>query len=786
MGNEYSLNDQYHLNSFGALQGGYRTLTAEKVLPSIDFENNNRSREEERMLNTEKQAVINVLLTLNQHISDHISIGYQSWVKDVNYNLEGLTRSTSSYAKCLAESLTEDIERVRNCLALIFNDGGNKEDNESKDDNNAFGPENVCQFTTPGVTNFPVYNEFVANGLDEYGQYIDSPYLNADNIYSPPGYYGTYHNYGYDDQECCYFDPMNNESVMVQSPPSYPYHDYSIYNSPTQYYDGFAAQEEPEMTYISFDCNSELCNCCTACSTCFACLNLKYSNEQVKLYPLNGGTNVKETSVNNNSIGFEENCEDCKVGHEFEADSIFKSLEAEISVDKETSCVTSTCTKEEEKPKRKKKPFSRCKAPEFYDVYELTGDNLGKGSCGSVYTCKNIKTQKEYAVKVIEKGLASHPRSKILKEIEMFHHCQGHPNIAELIEYFEEENHFYLVFEKLNGGELLKQIERHGKFTETEASSVIRDLAKGLKFIHDKGIAHRDLKPQYVLCALDSKITPVKICDFDLGSGIRINSRGGSTVSSPVLRSPVGTFEFMAPEVVELWMDDTDVDLHYDKRCDLWSLGVILYVLLCGYPPYIMNCGEKNCGWNGNASCDQCLHQLFDCIHDGELKFPEEEWSNVSDSAKDLVEKLLVKRACERLNAEMVLDHPWIKSNGCDKELCTYQNLANGGNAEAVSNYADSAMKVHRIVIQHTAHGLAENVSHTSCEIKQENPMNLPSKGGTFNGEWQNDSKIEINKNSTSESNIQCDINNNVMNIKESALFKRRKKKSLLSASPAG
>merc|ERR1712223_1785972 len=287
MGNEYSLNDQYHLNSFGALQGGYRTLTAKKVLPSIDFDEKNKSREEKRMLNTEKQAVINVLLTLNQPISDHLSIGYQSWVKDVNYNLEGLTRSTSSYAKCLAESLTEDIERVRNCLALIFNDGGNKEDNESKDDNNAFGPEDVCQFTTPGVTNFPVYNEFVANGLNEYGQYIDSPYLNADNIYSPPGYYGTYHNYGYDEQECCYFDPMNNGSVMVQSPPSYPYHDYSIYNSPAQYYDGTAAQEEPEMPYISFDCNSELCNCCTTCSTCFTCLDLKNSNEQVKLYPLN-------------------------------------------------------------------------------------------------------------------------------------------------------------------------------------------------------------------------------------------------------------------------------------------------------------------------------------------------------------------------------------------------------------------------------------------------------------------------------------------------------------------
>lgn len=500
-----------------------------------------------------------------------------------------------------------------------------------------------------------------------------------------------------------------------------------------------------------------------------------YADEQVKLYTLNDNNNVKEIDISNVTDEVQENCKDCEVGHEDEKKFNDVPLEAEKGATKNDLNDKLACDEKEEKPKRKKKLISRYKPADFHDVYQMTEDSLGKGSCGSVYTCKNVKTQKEYAVKVIEKGLASHPRSKILKEIEMFHHCHGHPNIVELIEYFEDENYFYLVFEKLDGGELLKQIERHGKFTEIEASEVIRDLAKGLKFIHDKGIAHRDLKPQNILCASANKITPVKICDLDLGSGIRINSQGGSPLSTPVLRSPVGTFEFMAPEVVELWMDDTDLDLQYDKSCDLWSLGVIMYILLCGYPPYIMNCGERNCAWNGNSSCDQCLHQLFDCIHDGELKFPESEWSSVSESAKDLVEKLLAKRG-ERWSADMVLDHPWIKCEQCDQELSTSKNLASEEVAETVASYADSAMKIHRIVVQHTSRNFKNELD--SC-AQNEKMSRKQSQDNAFQDASQYDFKTATNGSTKNEMKFQCDIS-------ESLLYKRRKTKNALNMAPAG
>ena len=122
-------------------------------------------------------------------------------------------------------------------------------------------------------------------------------------------------------------------------------------------------------------------------------------------------------------------------------------------------------------------------------------------------------------------------------------------------------------------------------FTEDEAANVISDVTAALCHLHSKGIAHRDLKPENVLCVYRNNTSSVKLCDFDLGSGIRFNTGGGS-VTTPVLFTPVGSAEFMAPEIVEAFTEDNEEDLMYDKRCDLWSLGIMMYILLCGYPPF--------------------------------------------------------------------------------------------------------------------------------------------------------------------------------------------------------
>ncbi|XP_040564078.1 MAP kinase-interacting serine/threonine-protein kinase 1 isoform X1 [Lepeophtheirus salmonis] len=349
--------------------------------------------------------------------------------------------------------------------------------------------------------------------------------------------------------------------------------------------------------------------------------------------------------------------------------------------------------------KTRRKTESTLVATTFDELYRLTGDFLGSGAYACVRTCVNIWTDIEYAVKIIEK-IPGNSRNRVFKEIEMFHQCLGHDNIIQLIEYFEETDRFCLIFEKIHGGQLLDHIESRVKFTEQEASYVMRDLASAVQFLHKKGIAHRDLKPENVLCVYKDQLCPVKICDFDLGSGIKFTSQYSSPVSTPALLTPVGSAEFMAPEVVEAFMDDTERDLAYDKKCDLWSLGVIMYILLSGYPPFSGNCGAQ-CGWNMGESCNRCQELLFISIQNGIFEFPDSEWMDISMEAKDLISKLLVKDARQRISAEMVLTHPWIKYGGSTNPLGTPQIIRRNNSARELSMFAESAMAVNRVVLQH-------------------------------------------------------------------------------------
>merc|ERR1711935_692269 len=400
----------------------------------------------------------------------------------------------------------------------------------------------------------------------------------------------------------------------------------------------------------------------------------------------------------------------------------------------ETSDKTETFQqrKEEAKSRRrkKKKTNSSVVATAFQDLYQMTGEILGQGAYASVRTCRNIWTDQEFAVKIIDK-VPGHSRQRVFKEIDTFYHCRGHKNIIQLIEYFEEPDRFYLVFEKINGGQLLDHIQNRVKFTEKEASYVIRDLASSLQFLHKKGIAHRDLKPENVLCEYEDQLCPVKLCDFDLGSGIKFNSQSTDPISTPALLTPVGSAEFMAPEVVEAFMDDSERDLAYDKRCDLWSLGIIMYILLCGYPPFSGNCGSK-CGWNQGEPCNACQELLFHSIQDGHFDFPDAEWRDISGEAKDLISKLLVKDARQRLSAEMVLSHPWVKYGGPSRVLVTPQNIKRNNSARELSAFAESAMAVNRVVLQHMSINMMDEealdeILKAESEVEVDNKENIDS-----------------------------------------------------------
>merc|ERR1711973_213149 len=346
--------------------------------------------------------------------------------------------------------------------------------------------------------------------------------------------------------------------------------------------------------------------------------------------------------------------------------------------------------------RRKKKKRSPMVGNTFTDPYKLTGQSLGEGSYGKVENCVNVFTGIEYAVKIIEKVPGFFNRSKILKEIEIYHLCRGQENIIQLIEYFEEPNCFYLVFEKMLGGPLLDHIQRRVCFTEAEASRIVRDLAGAVGHLHKQGIAHRDLKPDNVLCANANSTGPVKLCDFDLCSApISID-----TTITPTLLSPVGSLEYMAPEVVDTFLiddDDDDESICYNKKCDLWSLGVIMYILLCGYAPFSGNCG-LDCGWDRGESCTDCQERLFSSIKEGRLVFPDQHWSAISPQAKDLIKRLLVKDSGARLDANQVLDHPWVLYGGNSNSLMTPTILRRQTSIKDLEDFASRAMAVNRAV----------------------------------------------------------------------------------------
>ncbi|CAF4998101.1 unnamed protein product, partial [Rotaria magnacalcarata] len=258
---------------------------------------------------------------------------------------------------------------------------------------------------------------------------------------------------------------------------------------------------------------------------------------------------------------------------------------------------------------------------------------------------------------------ARHPnRTRVFKEIDIYYHCRGCENILSIIDFLEDDDYFYLVFQKMEGGPLLNHIMKRGRLTEREASLIVRDIANGLNFLHSKGMSHRDLKPENILVERADSLVPIKLCDFDLGSAIRLNSNKTTPITTPELSTPVGSVEFMAPEVVDAWTSLEGSLQMYDKRCDLWSLGVIIYIMLSGYPPFYGTCGHT-CGWNKGEECEQCQSLLFERIQDGEFDFPDKDWQFISDDAKDLIKRLLVRDASLRLTAAEVLQHPWVKNS---------------------------------------------------------------------------------------------------------------------------
>ncbi|KAK4844533.1 hypothetical protein QYF36_021371 [Acer negundo] len=261
------------------------------------------------------------------------------------------------------------------------------------------------------------------------------------------------------------------------------------------------------------------------------------------------------------------------------------------------------------------------------DQYVI-GKQLGLGQFGVIRECSDKLTGEVLACKSIAKDrLVTVDDVRSIKlEIEIMTRLSGHPNVVDLKAVYEEEDFVHLVMELCAGGELFHRLEKYGRFSENEARVVFMYLMQVVKYCHDNGVVHRDLKPENILLATTSSSSPIKLADFGLATYIKPGQNLHVTVGSPF---------YIAPEVLSGG---------YNQAADVWSAGVILYILLSGMPPF----------WGKTKT------KIFEAVKAADLRFPSNPWDHISASARDLIVGMLCIDPSKRLSATEVLAHSWI------------------------------------------------------------------------------------------------------------------------------
>lgn len=267
---------------------------------------------------------------------------------------------------------------------------------------------------------------------------------------------------------------------------------------------------------------------------------------------------------------------------------------------------------------------------EFYDFDKA---ELGEGSYGTVKKGINKDTKAERAIKIIDKSKIPEPK-RFQAEVDIQQELD-HPNIVRLFEVFEDAKKYYLVMELCTGGELFDRIidateERGGEgaFTEAKVVLYMQKILGGIGYMHSKNMVHRDIKPENFLMQNKSKDADIKIIDFGLAASYKPGQK---------LKTKAGTPFYVSPQVLKG---------SYTYKCDIWSCGVIVYILICGYPPFY---GDDDA-------------QILRSVKSGRFDFPDAEWSNISSECKNLIKRMLSLQEDARPEAEALLDDPWFKT----------------------------------------------------------------------------------------------------------------------------
>lgn len=295
------------------------------------------------------------------------------------------------------------------------------------------------------------------------------------------------------------------------------------------------------------------------------------------------------------------------------------------------------------------------KSHQFSQDYDIHWQkNLGSGISGPVRLCMHRESGRRYALKVLL------DRPKARKEVTLHWLCSGSEYVVRAIDVYANEiqlpgdsvakKRILLVMELMEGGELFEYITQKQHFTEQEASQILRQVAMAVQYCHFRNIAHRDLKPENLLLlskAEDQKQVRVKLADF-----------GFAKVDNGDLTTPQFTPYYVAPQVLEAQKRQKEIragqrspgsPYYYDKGCDMWSIGVILYIMLCGYPPFYSEVPNQ-----------PITQRMRKKIMSGNFDFPQREWDKISDDAKDLIRHLLCVEASERIGVDNLLRHRWL------------------------------------------------------------------------------------------------------------------------------
>ena len=258
--------------------------------------------------------------------------------------------------------------------------------------------------------------------------------------------------------------------------------------------------------------------------------------------------------------------------------------------------------------------------------FYILGDRLGEGSFGVVRKAVRRTTGEEVAVKTIEKHkLASEELASLQLETEILSQID-HPNVVKTFEIFDESDRLYIVMEVMTGGELFDRIVEKDHYSEKEAADTIRPIVDAIKYCHEMGITHRDIKPENLLYSSPDPGALIKVSDFGLAR----------YYDDELMTTACGTPSYVAPDIL--------LGQGYTPMVDFWSIGIVLYIMLCGFPPFYEDTNEA----------------LFEAIKRGQFEFPSPFWDNISEMAKDLIRNCLQVDPERRFGADDILNHEWV------------------------------------------------------------------------------------------------------------------------------